>query len=87
MRLCVRPQVDPFGYQCAPVGSMCGPLTELERRSCGADVAGWLNATVPEQITAHYDSGVLRLSIPVAEGAKPRKIEVTTQAKEPTAIG
>ena len=40
-----------------------------------------------EQVTAHYDSGVLRLSIPVAERAKPRKIEVTSQAKEPTAIG
>ena len=40
-----------------------------------------------EQVKAHYDSGVLRLSIPVAERAKPRKIEVTTQANEPTAIG
>jgi Transposase DDE domain len=44
---CVRPQVDPFGYQRTPVGSICGPLAELGRRSCGADVAGWLNATVP----------------------------------------
>jgi len=40
-----------------------------------------------EQVSAHYDSGVLSLSIPVAERAKPRKIEVTTQANEPTAIG
>jgi hypothetical protein len=43
----VRPQVDPFGYQRTPVGSICGPMAELGRRSCGADVAGWLNATVP----------------------------------------
>jgi HSP20 family protein len=39
-----------------------------------------------EQVSAHYDAGVLRLTIPVAERAKPRKIEVST-AKEPTAIG
>ena len=29
-----------------------------------------------ERIDAHYDSGVLRLAVPVAEKAKPRKIEV-----------
>ena len=29
-----------------------------------------------EHIDAHYDAGVLRLRIPVAERAKPRKIEV-----------
>jgi HSP20 family protein len=38
-----------------------------------------------ERIEAHYDSGVLRLTIPVAERAKPRKIAVST-ADEPTAI-
>jgi cellobiose phosphorylase len=47
---CVRPQVDPFGDQRTPVGSICGPLAELGRRSCGADVAGWLNATEPLQV-------------------------------------
>jgi HSP20 family protein len=31
-----------------------------------------------EQITAHYDNGVLSLLIPVSEKAKPRKIEVST---------
>jgi len=40
-----------------------------------------------QQVTAQYDSGVLRLSIPVAEKAKPRKIEVTTREREPAAIG
>ena len=40
-----------------------------------------------EQVAARYDAGVLRLTIPVAERAKPRKIEVSTQANEPTAIG
>ena len=40
-----------------------------------------------EKVDANYDAGVLRLTVPVAERAKPRKIEVTTQASEPTAIG
>ena len=31
-----------------------------------------------DQITAHYDNGVLSLLIPVSERAKPRKIEVNT---------
>ena len=30
-----------------------------------------------ERIEAHYDAGVLTLHIPVAEQAKPRKIEIT----------
>lgn len=32
----------------------------------------------PDQIRASYDQGVLTLHIPVAEKAKPRKVEVTT---------
>ncbi len=42
-----------------------------------------------EKVAADYDNGVLRLRIPVAEKAKPRKIEVThggTSASESTAI-
>jgi len=35
---------------------MCGPLAELARRSCGADVAGWLNATVRFQATLNRDN-------------------------------
>lgn len=31
-----------------------------------------------DQVEAHYDAGVLRLTIPVAERAKPRRIAVTT---------
>jgi len=38
-----------------------------------------------DQIQADYDAGVLRLTIPVAERAKPRKIEVGTKS-EPAAI-
>jgi HSP20 family protein len=39
-----------------------------------------------EQIEAQYDAGVLRLSIPVAERAKPRRIEVSSGSTERTAI-
>ena len=40
-----------------------------------------------DQISATYTDGILRLVVPVAERAKPRKIEVTTeQQQEPAAI-
>jgi HSP20 family protein len=41
-----------------------------------------------DRIEARYDSGVLRLSIPVAERAKPRRIEIsaTGDRQEPAAI-
>ena len=40
-----------------------------------------------QQIEATYDAGVLRLVVPVAERAKPRKIEIsTTEPKQPAAI-
>ena len=35
-----------------------------------------------EHISADYSSGVLTLRIPVAEAAKPRKIEITTAGNE-----
>ena len=34
------------------------------------------------RIEAHYEGGVLRLTIPVAEAAKPRKITITQGAKD-----
>src|SRR6478672_8713009 len=39
-----------------------------------------------DKIEAHYDAGVLRLTIPVAERAKPRKIEVGSGSTEHAAI-
>jgi HSP20 family protein len=39
-----------------------------------------------ERIAASYDAGVLRLQIPVAERAKPRKIEVTSSQESQDAI-
>ena len=39
-----------------------------------------------ERIDAAYRDGVLRLVVPVAEKAKPRKIEIQTDADDRTAI-
>lgn len=39
-----------------------------------------------ERIEATYDSGVLRLAVPVAERAKPRKIEIATAGEQPAEI-
>lgn len=40
----------------------------------------------PDRIVANYDDGVLRLEIPVAEQAKPRKVEVQATKRDPEAI-
>jgi HSP20 family protein len=39
-----------------------------------------------ERIEASYDGGVLRLTVPVAERAKPRKIQIGPGAQDRTAI-
>ena len=39
-----------------------------------------------DRIEAGYDGGVLRLLVPVAERAKPRKIEVSVSGDQPSAI-
>ncbi len=39
-----------------------------------------------DRVTASYDGGVLRLQVPVAERAKPRKIEVTGSTESQGAI-
>jgi HSP20 family protein len=36
----------------------------------------------PERLDAHYEHGVLRVTIPVAERAQPRKVEIQTGASE-----
>jgi len=39
-----------------------------------------------DRIEASYDAGVLRLVVPVAEKAKPRKIEINSGSETPAAI-
>ena len=40
-----------------------------------------------DRLSAHYDSGVLRLEVPVAEKAKPRKISIDVSRGERTIKG
>jgi HSP20 family protein len=40
----------------------------------------------PDRIEANYDQGVLTLTVPIAEKAKPRKVEVSTGGTGQTAI-
>lgn len=39
-----------------------------------------------DKIDADYDGGVLRLKVPVAEKAKPRKVEIKTGSRDQTSI-
>jgi HSP20 family protein len=39
-----------------------------------------------DRLEAHYEDGVLRLTVPVAERAKPRKIEVTRSHRDERAL-
>lgn len=40
----------------------------------------------PERIEATYDNGVLTITVPVAEQAKPRKVQITSTLKPSQAI-
>jgi HSP20 family protein len=40
-----------------------------------------------DRIEAGYDRGVLTLTIPVAERAKPRKVQITTESDAPEDVG
>ena len=39
-----------------------------------------------DRIAANYRDGVLRLEIPVAEQAKPKKVAIQSESREQTAI-
>ncbi|WP_239308111.1 MULTISPECIES: Hsp20/alpha crystallin family protein [unclassified Frankia] len=39
-----------------------------------------------DKLTAHYDDGVLTVVIPVAEQAKPRRVEISTTAGGPSPV-
>ena len=41
----------------------------------------------PDRVEAHYDQGVLRVTIPVAEKAKPRKVEIHSGETQSIEVG
>jgi HSP20 family protein len=40
-----------------------------------------------ERLNASYDVGVLTITIPVAEQAKPRRVQITAQPSQPQPVG
>jgi len=44
------------------------------------------DALDPDRLEAHYEHGVLRITIPVAEKAQPRKVAIRTGAAEPLEV-
>jgi HSP20 family protein len=40
-----------------------------------------------ERLNASYELGVLTITIPVAEKAKPRRVQIAAQAGEPQPVG
>ena len=56
------------------------------RRSSGSRTLTLPSGMDTENATASFDNGMLRLSIPRAEAAKPRQIPVTTVAEAPIAV-
>ena len=57
-------------------------------RPTGRSAASWCSGDNLDldRIEADYDAGVLRLTVPVAEKAKPRKIEITNGDDDRAAI-
>lgn len=45
------------------------------------------DALDPDRLEAQYEHGVLRITIPVAEKAQPRRIEIRTGAPEAVEVG
>jgi len=70
---CVRPQTTQFQECRRPVDSICGPLAGLGRRSCGADLAVWLNATVPFGVPfdGHFSRAIGEMSRKGTSGPWP----------------
>ena len=62
-----------------PVGAQGAELLVTERLSGTFSRQLFLGETLdPDHIEADYSAGVLTLTIPVHEAAKPRKVEITT---------
>jgi HSP20 family protein len=56
------------------------------RRSSGSRTLTLPNGLDTENATATFENGMLRLSIPRAEAAKPRQIPVTTVTEAPVSV-
>ena len=75
------PGVDPGSVDVDVDGQLLTIRAERSARS--EEGVQWLQLTLgkdidTENISAHYENGVLSVMIPVAEKAKPRKIEIAT---------
>jgi HSP20 family protein len=57
------------------------------RRSSGTRTLTLPSGMDTERATATFENGMLRLSIPRAEAAKPRQIPVSTVTEAPVAVG
>ncbi len=94
------PGVDPKSVDVAVDGQLL--TIRAERTVATADDAKWLargrqsgafvrrftlgDGIDRDSIAASYDNGVLSISIPVTEKAKPRKIEVTSAVHDDAAV-
>jgi HSP20 family protein len=94
------PGVDPGSIDVDVEGST---LTIRAQRTVRGEEAQWLTQERPsgsfmrqmtlgegvdmENIDAHYEHGVLSLTIPVAADSKPRKIQIQAGRSEPQQIG
>lgn len=94
------PGVDPGSIDLSVDGNTL--TVRAERTLRAEDDAQWLAQERPagtymrqlnlgdgldiDKIHASYDNGVLSLTIPVAEQAKPRRIEVQTKARSQQAV-
>jgi HSP20 family protein len=56
------------------------------RRPYGSDLFLGDNLDA-ERLNASYDLGVLTLTIPVAEQAKPRRVQIAAQPSQPQPVG
>ena len=56
------------------------------RRSSGSRTLTLPSGMNTEQATASFENGMLRLSIPRAEAAKPRQIQLTSITEAPVAV-
>ena len=86
------PGIDPGSVDVDVDGQLL--TIRAQRTGSSADGAKWLSQERPygtylrqfslgegvdsEQISAHYDNGVLSVVMPISEKAKPRKIEIAS---------